>query len=118
MIILHSYTQTILPSFLYIQAPHIPSQLEVNLALGQPTWQYTTNAGMEASRAVDGNYDHTATAGSCSRTAQTPHPWWAVDLGQTYELDRVMLVGSTDSKSSIIPNYKTKNVHIVCTSNL
>ena len=51
----------------------------MNLALGKPTVQSSTNtsASGDSGNAVDGNVN----AGHCSQTKQDDPSWWRVDLG-------------------------------------
>ena len=60
-----------------------------NLALSGPTWQSSITHDGVPSRAVDGNTDPVYNGLSCTHTENEDHPWWAVDLGQTYELSTV-----------------------------
>ncbi len=56
----------------------------------------STNEG-NAARAIDGITDGTFTYGSVTETVSTDAaPWWEVDLGQTYELDMIVLWNRTD----------------------
>lgn len=50
---------------------------------------------MYSSNAVDGKtiqYDHDL----CTHTRKTLRAWWAVDLGDVFEIQRVVLYGRTD----------------------
>ena len=72
-----------------VPAPDYP---DINLALGKPTWQGDTYSNGESSRAVDGNQDPRWEADSCTQTSKQHHSWWAVDLEDTYQLTKVMVV--------------------------
>ena len=56
------------------------SRTAVNVALGKPASQSSTNGAYEASRCVDGNKDPVMLHGSCSHTSAEEKPWWRVDL--------------------------------------
>ena len=70
----------------------------MNLALLQPAYQSSTYSGSGfprvAALAVDGNYDTNAYNRHCSATNERPGGanWWAVDLGLTFFIDRVVVV--------------------------
>ena len=65
------------------------SLLEINLAEGKATWQTDVAYNQpDSTLAVDGSYN----PDKCSVTNTHHHPWWAVDLGQSYQLDRVVIV--------------------------
>ena len=61
----------------------------VNIAEGRTTWQSGTGWSGVSSRAVDGNNDGDWWSNSCTCTNQAD-PWWAVDLGSTYEVTSVV----------------------------
>lgn len=63
---------------------------ERNLALGKTARQITTQDASPASAAVDGN-DTTA---SCTQDNEG-HPWWAVDLGERYIINHVIITSKT-----------------------
>ena len=66
--------------------------LKVNLAYKQDAWQadvYSNTYGPDL--AVDGNFSPEWSANSCSMTNNMHHPWWAVDLGLSYKVDRVAM---------------------------
>ena len=70
---------------------------DVNLALGRPTWQFAADNG---SQAVDGNASPIFSDGACSRSGYGEYPWWAVDLGQSYQISKITIVNydSNDGK--------------------
>ncbi|XP_064623622.1 fucolectin-like [Lineus longissimus] len=63
------------------------------MALGKPARQST---GGSASRAVDGNSNSNYHRGFCTHTGRQRDPWWSVDLGATYLVQRVHLVNRGD----------------------
>jgi len=58
---------------------------DVNLALNKAASQISTDIG-PASYAVDGD----VTTASCTLD-NAGNPWWSVDLGQSYYIDRVAI---------------------------
>jgi len=70
---------------------------EVNLALGRPAWQSSVQGGGVPGKAVDGNTDGAWSQNTCTQTNMTdPDPWWAVDLGGTYELSSIVIYNRGD----------------------
>ena len=67
-----------------------------NVALWRPTFQSGVMMGRGSSLAVDGNTDPRA----CSTTNPTKNPWWAVDLGATFNLTSVAVSQRADVKYS------------------
>ena len=72
----------------------IPSQALVDVARGKPATQSSTQSNGPAGLAVDGNTnsDYGTPAlgdGSCTHTENGSDEWWQVDLGQTYQIQRV-----------------------------
>ncbi|HVX14352.1 MAG TPA: PVC-type heme-binding CxxCH protein [Pirellulales bacterium] len=69
-----------------------------NVARHGKATQKNTGYGGEASRAIDGN-----TSGSFGGNGQThteentPDPWWEVDLGETYPLERIVVYNRSDA---------------------
>jgi len=57
-----------------------------NLVLNKPTYQISTDGDKVASRATDGRPN----TESCTRDVDE-HPWWAVDLGDAYDVGRVVV---------------------------
>jgi hypothetical protein len=72
-----------------------------NVALGKFAYQSSTYMGNEAWRAVDGSANYAF--GHVSMTTYELNPWWAVDLGATYELHalHIYLGGSWESGRTI-----------------
>ena len=67
---------------------------QTNYASNRNAWMSRAeNDGVQASRAVDGNY------AACTQ-ASTPdsYPWWAVDLGQVINVSKVIVINSSDDR--------------------
>ena len=75
--------------FIYL----IPGIRDTNVALNRPCTHissYSDNEGPAVcERAVDGDTSSDFADGSCTHTLSEHHAWWAVDLGQSYFIDRV-----------------------------
>jgi len=69
-----------------------------NLALNKPTHQSSTDGDKVASRAADGRLD----TESCTRDVDE-RPWWAVDLGDMYDVGRVDV---TNGAKASVGNYR------------
>lgn len=72
-----------------------------NAARGKPTWQSSTLSGHspwgESPSAVDGNADPIYYHHSCTHTElDRRSPWWAVDLGQPFDVQRVVVTNRGD----------------------
>jgi len=76
----------------------------VDRAQKRPTAQDTTCCGWVSSRGVDGN------AGSCTHGVNNkgpkgpknkPNPWWRVDMGKAYTIDRVTVVHRTSATNRL-----------------
>ena len=74
---------------------------ETNLAVGQPTWQSSTENEATSDRAVDGNTD-TGGRSSCSRTRIEGSPWWAVDLGGDFQITHIVVTALDDERFGMI----------------
>ena len=61
----------------------------VVLSTMKPAAQSAVTHDGSASRAVDGNTNSEFSAGSCTCTNQESSPWWTVDLGATYAIEKV-----------------------------
>ena len=68
----------------------------VNVATQGVATQSGIDSGGAADRAIDGNTDGNWSAGSCTATANRQDPWWEVDLGNEYPVDRVILHNRID----------------------
>ncbi len=65
---------------------------EKNVALKKAAKQNATSGGGVASRAVDGNTDQNWGGGSITHTPKNgKNPWWEVDLGQEFAVDRIVI---------------------------
>ena len=64
--------------------------------LGKATQSSTAHGG-DASKAIDGNKNGTFSGGGQTHTAEnTRNPWWAVDLGQEYPINKILVYNRTD----------------------
>ena len=70
---------------------------DVNLALGKPVQQSSTDWGGDVRRAVDGNTDGNWGGNSVSHTANQAMPWWQVDLGAAQGIRNIRIWNRTDS---------------------
>lgn len=69
-----------------------------NLALGKKAYQSSTpypNMG-QAGKAVDGNTDGNWSNGSVTHTNSEANPWWEVDLGAMYDIEKIRVWNRTD----------------------
>jgi hypothetical protein len=66
-----------------------------NLAQGKSA-SSSSNNGRPAPLAVDGNTNGNYNAGSVFHSNQPNDPWWRVDLGQVYDIDRITLWNRTE----------------------
>lgn len=62
---------------------------------GTATQQGTTFGGV-ASRAIDGNTDGTFANKSTTHTPKQSNPWWEVDLGAVFPIEKIKLWNRTD----------------------
>eukprot|EP00058_Branchiostoma_floridae_P019988 XP_002605478.1 hypothetical protein BRAFLDRAFT_92895 [Branchiostoma floridae] len=70
---------------------------DINIAEGKEAFQSSTMWGMAASLAVDGNTDGDYFQNSCTHTEQWVRgPAWWVDLGQSYDIGRVVIFNRQD----------------------
>ena len=70
---------------------------DINVALGKPCTQSTLAHGGTADRAVDGLTNGDWMAGHSTHTLENqPNPWWEVDLGDTYPIDRIVIHNRTN----------------------
>ena len=60
-----------------------------NVAVGKVAFQSSTRWGGAASRAVDGHAYTLYMWNSCTHTAPDAQPWWAVDLVNSMQVQRV-----------------------------
>ena len=98
-------TETTGISFVWTVFDGVPP---TNLALGGTASQSSVFDALEfldADRAVDGNRDGNFAAGSLIHTALDAEPWWQVDLGASYNLQRVEIYNRTDCCSESLSNF-------------
>ena len=69
--------------------------LEVNVAYGKNAKQSSWD-GYPARNAVDGNKHSDLIGGSCTHTERRKGSWWEVDLGDVYEIQRVVITNRGD----------------------
>ena len=62
--------------------------------------QKNTANGCVAARAIDGNPSSNAADASQSLTQETDNPWWQVDLGGAYPLEKIVIHNRTDAGMS------------------
>jgi putative heme-binding domain-containing protein len=68
-----------------------------NVARSGRASQKNTAYGADASRAIDGNTNGSFGAGGQTHTDEnTLDPWWELDLGQEFPLDRIVIYNRTD----------------------
>ncbi|HET6882375.1 MAG TPA: discoidin domain-containing protein, partial [Pirellulales bacterium] len=68
-----------------------------NVARHGKASQKDTAYGGEAARAIDGNTSDQYGGGGQTHTQEnTPEPWWEVDLGETYPLERIVIFNRGD----------------------
>jgi hypothetical protein len=67
-----------------------------NLALRQPSVLSSTYSTLYARNAVDGNPKPGNSAEYCAHSLPQNNPWWRVDLGKSYIVDQVYIVGRRD----------------------
>jgi putative heme-binding domain-containing protein len=69
----------------------------VNVALKGKARQSSTDYGGDASKAIDGNTSGNFGDGSQTHTREgTRSPWWEVDLGREYPIEKVVVWNRTD----------------------
>ncbi|KAI8501946.1 hypothetical protein Bbelb_203580 [Branchiostoma belcheri] len=79
----------------------------VNLALGKPTAQSSTEHGGVPQRAVDGNTNGDFHGrGSCTHTNNQGRPWWHVDLGRSQAIGSVVVFNRQDCCPERLNNFR------------
>jgi len=58
-----------------------------------------------AQKAVDGNTDQSYSSGSVSATTTENNPWWQVDLGAVYNLEKVVIYNRADARSKDLKRF-------------
>jgi hypothetical protein len=59
------------------------------LSTNKPAAQSSVAHSGSASKAVDGDTNSQFSAGSCTHTNEESSPWWTVDLGASYAIEKV-----------------------------
>ena len=91
-----TYFQHCLFSFVFLVFISLNLEAQTNIALKKPARQSTTAFGGKASRAVDGNTDGQWGNNSVTHTSDERSAWWEVDLGDVYEIDRIIIWNRQD----------------------
>nr|XP_006824444.1 PREDICTED: uncharacterized protein LOC102810371 [Saccoglossus kowalevskii] len=68
----------------------------VNIAIGRPVRQSSTDWPAVAERAVDGNKNSNYSGKSCSSTTDEFAPWWQLDLGKSRDVYHVTITNRYD----------------------
>lgn len=76
-----------------------------NLALGKPTRQSSVINGRSSNLANDGNLEGNVNLGSVATTNNDSRPFWEVDLGSTYLIDRVVIAKRTDGNQNGLKDF-------------
>jgi hypothetical protein len=66
------------------------------LSFGKYSMQSSTGWGGDSRRAVDGIVDGAFSTKSVSHTLKDENPWWQVDLGNVYKIDKIQVFNRTD----------------------
>ena len=67
-------------------------ELDINRAVDQSTWQHNTYQNRYVSSfAADGNFDPWLDQNSCAMMNGVYKGWWAVDLEESFQLNRATL---------------------------
>jgi hypothetical protein len=84
------------------------SSLVTHLAMGNQTLQSSTLNGYASAgsqSAADGNIDGNFLHGSTTHTNREANAWWQVDLGETRDLDAIVIWNRTDCCSERLTDY-------------
>lgn len=76
-----------------------------NVALGKPASQSSIGSGGLPERAVDGNTSELWSSDTITHTRLHVNPWWQVDLGDKYYLDKINIWNRADNCESRLSNY-------------
>lgn len=68
-----------------------------NVAIKKKATQSSTYISADASRAVDGTTDGDYENGSVSHSSTEDNPWWQLDLGSTFPVERLTIWNRTDN---------------------
>jgi hypothetical protein len=105
----------------------------INLALNQPTTQSTNDQGGISSLGVDGMTNNgifvdgsstltsTTIPATCmkTRSGQTTSSWWRVDLGSSYTVEEIVIVGVSNSNDEASNNMEVRvGNNIINTQNM
>ena len=71
---------------------------------GKKAYQSSEGWSGRPSRAVDGNTNQNYSKGSCTHTKSSAKPWWRVDLGRAYQIEKVVLWNRNDCCSARLNN--------------
>jgi hypothetical protein len=78
-----------------------------NVAVGKASSQSSTSSGGVSGRAVDGNPNANWAGSSCTHTDSETNPWWVVDLGESYDISKVVIYNRN-------PNGMCELWHYIC----
>ncbi|HVE40795.1 MAG TPA: DUF1549 domain-containing protein, partial [Planctomycetota bacterium] len=78
-----------------------------NVALKGTAKQSSTDFGGDAKRAIDGNTNGDYNANSVCHTGLEDNPWWEVNLGKEFPVDKVVLWNRTDGGDGVSSRMKT-----------
>lgn len=67
-----------------------------NIAKGKTCRASSVNYGGAASRAVDGNTNGVYSGNSCTHSNDENDPWWEIDLGDNYDVSKIVIWNRTD----------------------
>ena len=80
-----------------------------NVALKKPATQSSVDFEGVPERAVDGNrHGHYHFGLSTTHTDRDREPWWEVDLGESYQVDRVLLWNRSDYGSTRLNGFRVQ----------
>jgi hypothetical protein len=91
--------------FLHLAEVQVFSHGE-NVALKGTAKQSSTDFGGDAKRAIDGNTNGDYNANSVCHTGLEDNPWWEVNLGKEFPVDKVVLWNRTDGGEGISSRMK------------
>ncbi|XP_035658319.1 uncharacterized protein LOC118403649 [Branchiostoma floridae] len=86
---------------------------ETNVALGKAATQSSTHSPWGPEKAVDGSTGLTLSTSlgsslACTHTNQEYQPWWKVDLGSIYTVQRVIVVNRADCCGERLQNFAVR----------
>lgn len=81
----------------------------INIARKGKATQKNTGYGGEANRAIDGNRSPSYSDNGQTHTQEgTANPWWQVDLGGEFPIDRIVIYNRNDGLSNRLDNFTLK----------